>query len=133
MIRLLHIIAIGALIASAVYAYSIKYDTIYLSEQVAKLKRRVQKEKETIAVLQAEWQRLNRPERLQALAERHLDLKPLDIEQIVRTADLPQRQARVDTIGRKLEDLGLASPTATPQGGDPGEARTPATGKTPAR
>ena len=38
MIRLLHIIAISALIASAGYAYSIKYETLYYAEQVAKLK-----------------------------------------------------------------------------------------------
>ena len=29
MIRLLHVIAITALIASALYAYSVKYDSLY--------------------------------------------------------------------------------------------------------
>lgn len=131
MIRLLHLIAIGALVASAVYAYSIKYDTVFLAEQVAKLKNRMQKEKDTIAVLKAEWQKVNRPERLQALASRHLDLQPLQINQIVRFADLPPRQPKIDAIGRKLEALGLAAPTSTPQDAAPKSARTPGTGKTP--
>ena len=45
-------------IASAVYAYSIKYETLYYAEQVAKLKAKVQRERDAIAVLQAEWQLL---------------------------------------------------------------------------
>jgi cell division protein FtsL len=125
--RVLHIAAIGILVASAVYAYSIKYETIFLAEQVVKLKTRLQKEKETIAVLQAEWQRLNRPERLQVLADRHLGLQPLSVQQIVRFADLPTRQPKLDEIGRKLEVLGLGQPTATPQDARPSGGRTPTT------
>lgn len=121
MMRFLHIFAIAALIASAGYAYSIKYDTIYYAEQVAKLKSRIQREKDAIAVMRAEWQHLSRPDRLQALAERHLELQPLAVAQIVRFGDLPEPQAKVDSIGRKLEALGLGP---TPQGGT-GDARTP--------
>lgn len=123
-VRFLHIAAIGALVASAGYAYSIKYDTIYLSEQVAKLKAQVQREKDAIAVMRAEWQLLSRPDRVQALAASHLDLQPLQVQQIVRLQDVPERKAQVDAIGRKLEDLGLSAPTATPGAGD-ADARTP--------
>lgn len=130
MIKLLHIIAIGALVASAVYAYSIKYDSIFLAERTAKLKNRIQKEKDSIAVLKAEWQRLNRPERLQALAARHLDLHQVRIDQIVRYADVPQRQPKVDEIGRKLEALGLGVPTSTPNA-PTGAISTPASRPTP--
>lgn len=113
-IRIFHIAAIVALVASAGYAYSIKYDTVYLAEQVVKLKHQIRREKELGAVLTAEFQRLIRPERLQVLAERHLDLKPMAIEQLVRPQDLPLRQEKIDTIGRKLADLGLSEPTTTP-------------------
>ena len=37
MIRFIHIVVMCALIASAGYAYSIKYDTLFYAEQVAKL------------------------------------------------------------------------------------------------
>lgn len=116
-IRIFHIAAIGALIASAVYAYSIKYDTIFLAEQVAKLKHQVKREKDMNAVLAAEWQRVTRPDRLQILAERHLDLRLMSTEQLVRASDFPQRQEKIDTIGRKLADLGLSEPTTTPSAG----------------
>jgi hypothetical protein len=131
MIRLLHIIAISALIASAGYAYSIKYETLYYVEQVAKLKSQAQREQDIIAVLKAEWQHLNRPDRLQAAVERHLDLQPLNIKQLARLSDLPNRPPREDEIGRKLEALGLLGPTATPKSSS-GDARTSST-QTPKR
>jgi cell division protein FtsL len=114
-IKLLHVIAIGALVSSALYAYSIKYETTLQAEQLQKLKAKAQREREAIAVLKAEWQFLNRPERLQALADKHLDLQTLQITQIVRLSDIPNRGPKVDSIGRKLEDLGLGLPTETPK------------------
>ncbi|HEX2136856.1 MAG TPA: hypothetical protein VHG30_13285 [Microvirga sp.] len=131
MIKLLHFAAISALVGSAGYAYSIKYETLYHAEQVAKLKAKLQRERDAIAVLRAEWQHLNRPDRLQVAVERHLDLQPLGVQQMARLSDLPNRPPREDGIGRKLEALGLLEPTATPK--DKGaESRTPST-QTPKR
>lgn len=127
MIRFLHIIALSGLIASALYAYSIKYDTLYQAEQVAKLKSKLQKERDAIAVLRAEWQYLNRPDRLQAAADQHLDLQALSPAQLARFSDLPERPPRIDEIGRKLEALGLAEPTSTPKDRSPADATRTAT------
>ena len=113
MIRFLHALAICGLIASAGYAYSIKYKTLFYAERVAKLKTQLQKERDGIAVLKAEWHLLNRPDRLQAAADRHLDLQQLSVQQLARLSDLPDRPSRSDEIGRKLEALGLDS-TTTP-------------------
>ena len=124
MIKLLHFLAISALVGSAGYAYSIKYETLYHAEQVAKLKGKVQRERDAIAVLRAEWQYLNRPDRLQAAVERHIEVQPLTVQQIARFSDLPNRPPREDGIGRKLEALGLLEPTATPKDSNP-ESRTP--------
>ena len=131
MTKLLHMVAITALIGSAGYAYSIKYDTLYYAEQVAKLKTKAQRERDAIAVLQAEWQYLDRPDRLQEAADQHLDLQPLKIQQLARLSDLPNRPEREDEIGRKLEALGLFGPTTTPKDKN-GESRTPTT-QTPRR
>lgn len=131
--RLMHILAILALVGSALYAYRIKYDSIYLSERVAKLRTQVAREKEAIAVLKAEWQFVNRPDRIQTLADKHLhDLVPAQITQAVRWADVPPRPAPVDSIGAKLESLGLSAPTNTPALGKGGDAHTP-TSTTPSR
>jgi hypothetical protein len=133
-IKLLHVLAIGGLIGSAGYAYSIKYETLYHAEQVAKLKTRIQKERDAIAVIKAEWQLLNRPDRLQEIADRHLDLQPMSVHQLARLAELPPRAPREDEIGRKLEALGLFEST-TPRDKRPADARTPTTpsSRTPSR
>ncbi|MGD0722585.1 MAG: hypothetical protein ABR970_16230 [Roseiarcus sp.] len=115
--RLLHVVAIGALVASAVYVYSVKYQTIYASEQIVKTRHLIDKERDAIAMLRAEFAFLTRPDRLQALADKQLDMQPLSLRQIVRADDLPEPAARVDSIGRKLEALGLLGPTATPNPG----------------
>ena len=103
MIRFLNIVAVMGLIGSAAYAYSIKYETLYWSEQAAKLKGRIARERDTIAVLKADWQHLNRPDRLQAAVERHLDLQPISVHQLARLSDLPDKAPRVDEIARLLQ------------------------------
>ncbi len=114
MIRILNIVAIVALVGSAIYAYSIKYRTIFHAETIAKLKNDIKKEQDEIGTLRADWAHLTRPERVQALSESLLDLQPLALNQIVRAEALPDRAPKVDAIGRKLEDLGVLTSTATP-------------------
>jgi cell division protein FtsL len=123
--RLLHVVAIAALVASAVYVYSVKYQTIYASEQIVKTRHLLDKERDAIVTLRAEYAILTRPERLQALADKQLDMQPLALRQIVRADELPEPAARIDSIGRKLEALGLPGPTATPNAGVTGA--TPST------
>lgn len=133
MIKFLHVLAIAMLIGSAGYAYSIKYDTIYYAEQLAKMKARVQKERDAIAVLRAEWGYLNRPDRVQEVTDRHLpDIVPATVKHYARFSDLPERGPKTDEIGRKLEALGVLEPTATPQDKRPGGTPTTTT-RTPAR
>ncbi len=130
MIKVFHVIAIGALISSAMYAYTIKYETLYHGEQLSKLKQSVQKEREAIAVLKAEWQHLNRPDRLQMLSERHLSLQPLATTQLARFSDVPVKGPKFDGIGQKLESLGLMGddiPTASIVRGAPRAATAAAT------
>ncbi|WP_342361295.1 cell division protein FtsL [Terrarubrum flagellatum] len=131
-LRLFHVAAIGALLSSALYAYSIKYDTTLRSEQLVKLKHKVQREKDAIAILRAEWQLLNRPERVQELAKQFPDLQQLQSHQIGTIAELPMKSDKGDELGKKLDLLGLAAPTATPRdmtgsitAPKPGAGRTP--------
>jgi cell division protein FtsL len=114
MLRLLNIIAVLALVGSAVYAYSIKYQTSYRAEQITKTKIEIRQERDAIAVLRAEWAYMTRPERIQQLADAYLSgMKRLDATQIVTAQSLPERSPRVDSIGQKLDALGL-SMSATP-------------------
>jgi hypothetical protein len=124
MVRILNLLAVVALIGSAIYAYSIKYETIFHAESIAKLKHQIKAEQDTLGMLHAEWAHVTRPERIGALTDRLLDLQPVALNQIVKVEAIPDKAAKVDMIGRKLEALGLSEPTNTPQS-DGGSSSTP--------
>ncbi|WP_298428327.1 hypothetical protein [Rhodoblastus sp.] len=129
MLRLMNVIAIVVLISSAVYAYSIKYATLYQVEKMAKLKRELQSETDALAIARAEWAHVAAPVRIEALADQYLGGQVMELSQISTLADLPDKVARGDEIGEELKGLGLADPTNTP-----GAARPSATpSATPAR
>ena len=118
--RLMHAIAIAALIGSAAYVYGIKYRIIYASEQLVKARHMVAKEKDAINLLRAEYAHLARPDRVQQLADAKLGLQPLGLSQIASVNDLPEAQPKVDSIGRTLEELGFMKDSATPSTGEGG-------------
>ncbi|MCI0598041.1 MAG: hypothetical protein L0Y60_00705 [Beijerinckiaceae bacterium] len=130
MVRMLNILAIASLIGSAIYAYTIKYDTILHAEKILKLKHEIRRELDQISMLRAEWAHLTRPERIQALANKFLDLEPAALSQIIKLDALPDKAPRKDEIGHKLAELGLGEPTNTP--GD-ANAVDAAQSSTPAR
>jgi cell division protein FtsL len=123
--RLMHALAIAALIGSAAYVYGVKYRTIYASEQLVKARHLVAKEKDAINLLRAEYARLARPDRIQALADSKLGMQALSLSQIATVDDLPEAMPKVDSIGRTLESLGLLKDSATPAA-DAGGATPPA-------
>jgi hypothetical protein len=126
MLRLLNILAIAALVGSAVYAYTIKYQTSYRAEQIAKTKIEIKAEADAIAVLKADWAYMTRPERLQPLADKYLpELKPVQVTQLVPAQSLPAK-ARGDSIGAKLNEIGL-SDSATPAAAPAAPTTTPKT------
>jgi cell division protein FtsL len=126
MVRFLNFVAVLALVGSAIYAYSIKYETIFHAERIVKLKHEIKAEQDEIATLRAEWAHLTRPERVQALADKFLDLQPVALRQIVSADAVPEKTARTDQIGDKLESLGLSEPTNTPRDGAAAAPATPA-------
>ena len=92
--RLLHIVVLGALVLAAADVYKIKYESTLQAERVAKLRGEVRREQDTIALLRAEWSRLDRPDRIQELAHRHLTLKPLEVRQYDTLDRLPERSRK---------------------------------------
>ncbi len=80
-----------ALLAIAMGAASIVIGTEAqdLEDRLAAIQRDIAREQEAIHVLRAEWSHLNRPERIERLARKHLDLRPFDPAQTMPIADLP--------------------------------------------
>jgi cell division protein FtsL len=91
MMRLLNICVIVALVVAAAYVYRIKFESTRKAEQVARLRLDIRREHDTIAALRAEWSRLDNPGRIQALAQRHLFLRPIDTRQFDPLDRLPER------------------------------------------
>jgi hypothetical protein len=78
-------------VSAAVDVYKIKFESTVQAERVAKLRAEIGRERDTIAALRAQWAQLENPRRIQALAQRHLALKPIDPTQIDALDRLPER------------------------------------------
>jgi cell division protein FtsL len=108
--RIINVLAIILLIGAAVYVYNIKYQATWQAEEVARLERQIAREKTSIAVLNAEWAHLLRPDRIQLLTEKNLDLKAADSRQRIALAAIPMRPERVDAIADTIASLGMEKP-----------------------
>jgi hypothetical protein len=91
MLRLLHLVVIAGLVSAAVHVYKIKFDATVQAEKVAKIRRDIRREREAIALLRAEWARLDNPARIQSLADRHLKLGSVEAAQFGDIGRLPMR------------------------------------------
>jgi len=131
MMRTFNILAIATLIGSATAAYSVKYETILVAEKLRKRQAELMREKDAIAVLQAEWQILNRPTRLQALAPPEAGMQQLSARQIVRASDVPKRGAEVDPLESMLTGSIDAKPATTPVKTQARPATTPSSPSRP--
>jgi hypothetical protein len=89
--RLLHLLVIGMLVFAAAYVYRIKMESTSRTERVLRLNAEIREQRDAIATLRAEWAKLDAPLRLQGLAERHLQLKPLVASQYDQLKNLPER------------------------------------------
>ena len=81
--RFVNICLVLALVALAYVIYEGKYEARALDEDIGGLRKDIEKERDAVAVLRAEWSLLNRPERIERLAEKHLKLKPARPQQLV--------------------------------------------------
>ena len=108
--RIVNVLALGALVGAAVAVYSIKYESTWQAEEVARLQRLIAREREVIVMLNAEWGQLARPDRIQSLAQKHLALTPPDAAKIaamrIDPDTLPMRPERKDEIADALASIG---------------------------
>ncbi len=126
-LRILHLIVLAALVLAAADVYKIKYESTLQAERVVRLRNEIRREQDAIATLRAEWSKLDRPERVQQLAQRHLALKPVETSQFDMLDRLPPKPVEIvppgtsDPIGAIIETL--ADPDALTGSVEPPEAR----------
>ena len=71
--------------------FQVKYEVMQLESQLGRINRQIASDHEQIHVLNAEWSFLTQPTRLDTLAKRFLDLRPITSAQIGRIDTLPER------------------------------------------
>ncbi len=127
-LRILNLVVIVALVAAAAYVYRIKFDSTMQAERLAKIRSEVRRERDTIAALRAEWGELDNPARIEAVAKRYLQLKPVTPTQFNSLDRLPDRPPQFikpdsqDPIGVMIENLeepdtvtgSIAAPASAP-------------------
>jgi hypothetical protein len=143
-LRILNLVVIGVLVLAAAYVYRIKFDSTVQAERVAKIRSEVRRERDRIAALRAQWGELDNPARVQALAKRYLQLKPVVPTQFDPLDRLPDRPPQFikpdskDPIGVMIENLeepdavtgSIAAPGAAPSD-DASEAPAPTPASSP--
>ena len=123
--RIIHLLVIGALVFAAAYVYRIKMESTERTERVLRLHAEIREQRDAIAVLRAEWAKLDSPLRLQGLTERHLPLKPLNANQYDALKNLPDRPPSLvkpgesDPIGAMLEVIEATADAPTTTGSIP--------------
>lgn len=88
-LRITALVYMACFAAAQMGLYVVKYSVQGLQKDVEKTRVALNEEKESLHLLKAEWAYLNRPDRLQRLATRHLNLVPLDSKRINDVNVLP--------------------------------------------
>jgi len=128
-LRVLNFLVIGVLVLAAAWVYRIKSDSTVQAERLAKLRGEVRHERDSIAALRAEWGQLDNPARIETLAKRYLQLKPIAPTQFDALDRLPDRPPQsvvpgADPIAGTVGNSAAADPPTT-TGSIPAKAATP--------
>jgi cell division protein FtsL len=91
MLRFVNICLVLGLVALAYVIYQVKYEARALDERIVVLNKEIEKERDALAVARAEWGLLNRPERIERLAEKYLELTPARPRQLVILDEVTER------------------------------------------
>jgi cell division protein FtsL len=125
MLRIINVCLVFGLVALACVIYQVKYQARGLDADIRSLNAEIDEERDAIAVLRAEWSLLNRPERIERLAQKHLKLapaKPVQIVTLDAVSDSDFDPARLE----KAAPTEAAAAKTAPSGEKPKVAVAPA-------
>jgi hypothetical protein len=114
MFRKIDLAMVAVMVGVVTYTYTVKNTAKEAGETLAAIQREQEAEANAIDLLQADWQVLTAPKRLQSLVEVYgaeLGLQPLDAKRYVSIADIPPRpeapqaEASIDDILARYGDV----------------------------
>lgn len=105
MLRFLTVSVFAATLGVVGILYKIKYDTRSLQREAVALTKQINRERQQLAVLRAEWSILTHPARVSQLAE-NFELKPLDPQQIISFRDIDALPFKAPPPLAKVDDGG---------------------------
>lgn len=119
--RLLNMTLMAAMAFGTLYVYNIKHQAGIHTKEITALNQEIQREKERISLLKAEWSVLTQPARLQALVARFktsFDLQAMAVYQHVAMDSLPDKPVDLTPLTKPKRPLegfaeGHAAPRAT--------------------
>jgi hypothetical protein len=124
-VRIIHFLVIGILVFAAAHVYRIKMESTARVERVLRLNAEIREQRDAIAMLRAEWAKLDAPLRLQGMAERHLKMQPLVATQYDQLKNLPERPPAFarpgapDPIGSMINTIEAAAEAPPMTGSGP--------------
>lgn len=121
MLRFINICLVLGLVALACVIYQVKYEARALDRQIAAIGKEIETERDAVAVLRAEWSLLNRPERIERLAKKHLKLEASTPRQLVSIDAVTDRD-----FDRSRKDETPATAKPAPKSNQPAVAAKPA-------
>jgi hypothetical protein len=110
-LRVLNFVVIGVLVLAAADVYRIKYESAAQAEHLAKLRGEVRHVRDQIAALHAQWSELDNPGRIDPMAKRFLNLRPVlptqydALDHLPPRPIQPARPGEADPIGGIIEHL----------------------------
>src|SRR5262245_27545696 len=105
MLRFVNVCLVLGLLALAYVIYEVKYEARALDVEIAQLRQDIEVERDAVAVLRAEWSLLNRPERIERLAEKYLKVAPAKPSQLVTLETLQDGDFNWTTMVAKSDAL----------------------------
>lgn len=76
--------------------FQVKYEVQSMEGKISRTLHLMAEEKESLHILKAEWTYLNEPKRLQSLAEKYLDVVPMEGQQVATVLTAFESSPRAD-------------------------------------
>jgi len=117
--RLVLLLIVSAAVGIAGFLFQVKYRVQDLERELAGLNAQILHDREAMHVLRTEWSYLNQPDRIAALAQRHLEMDVMEPLQVASFDILPPRPEDFGYAQADLENV-LPEPRRRPDGLQPG-------------